>query len=259
MPSSEGRRSQPARPVLVIGKDQALRERLHRVLESPEHAVLTVLTVDDALKLMKHDWPGVVLVDLQRLEAPSHEVVNRLRAVDATLPIIFFKDAQEPPGAVAEQAQAVLPREVADQALITEVRRWLNQSHSTAATRWPGSILVVDNEPKICHILQEFLQSHGFSVITADSGASAIEAVRRSSPSVVLLDIAMPGMDGLTALQQIKHLRPATTVIMVTGLEEEQLMNRALSLGAYDYVLKPFNLDYLETTLLSKVLIGHAP
>ena len=69
----------------------------------------------------------------------------------------------------------------------------------------------------------------------------------------------MPGMDGLTALQQIKRLRPATTVIMVTGLEEEQLMNRALALGAYDYILKPFNLEYLETTLLSKVLIGRAP
>lgn len=256
MPSSQGRRNPT---VLVIGKDPALRDRLHRVLAGETSSVLTVLTIDDALNVMKHEWPAVVLVDPPPTDAETHALVSRLRAVNAALPIIVFSTTQPLAERVATQVQAVLRRDASDETLLAEVRRWRSPPSRQSGTRWPGSILVVDNEPKIRQILQQFLHDHGFAVATADSGAAAVEAVKQSSPSVVLLDIAMPGMDGLAALRQIKALRPATTVIMVTGLEEEQTMGQALALGADDYVLKPFNLEYLETTVLSKLLIGHTP
>jgi CheY-like chemotaxis protein len=93
-------------------------------------------------------------------------------------------------------------------------------------------------------------------VTTVGSGEEALKSLERLSPTVVLLDIKMPGMDGLVTLKKIKTLRPNTTVIMITGLHEEGTIDQALALGALDYITKPFSREYLETTLLSKILLG---
>jgi DNA-binding response OmpR family regulator len=125
--------------------------------------------------------------------------------------------------------------------------------------RGPGTVLVVDDEPTLLAILQEFLQLHGFTVVTAASGEEAIQQVERQSPAVALLDFQLSGMDGLVTLRKLKSLRPDLVVIMMTGLDEEQLMADALKLGAHDYIMKPFDLEYLESTLLTKVLLGKTP
>ena len=128
---------------------------------------------------------------------------------------------------------------------------------STRHERWPCRILVVDDEPKLRAILEQFLTLRGFCVSAASSGNEALGLLERDpSGMTVLLDVSMPGMDGLLVLKKIKASHPHVNVIMVTGLEEEQIMQEALTLGASDYITKPFNFEYLETVLLSKLLLG---
>src|SRR3989338_3761800 len=71
---------------------------------------------------------------------------------------------------------------------------------------WPGIILVVEDEPKLRGVMEEFLTLRGFTVYTAASGDEALQLCRRRVPTTVLLDIRMPGMDGLLALKQLKAL-----------------------------------------------------
>ena len=97
------------------------------------------------------------------------------------------------------------------------------------------------------------------STLAAGSGEEALEVCQGSNPTIVLLDINLPGLNGLQTLEALKALKPSLPVIMITALEEEDVLQEALAHGANDYILKPFNLEYLETTLLTKILLGHTP
>ena len=110
----------------------------------------------------------------------------------------------------------------------------------------PGRVLIVDDEPAVRQLLGEFLSSRGYEVLQAADGLEAIATVESGKPDLVLLDVAMPGMDGVETLRQISVTAPATRVIMVTANTDISLTSRLLALGAVDYIPKPFDLDYLE-------------
>ncbi len=115
-------------------------------------------------------------------------------------------------------------------------------------------ILVVDDEIEQCNVLKKFLSLKGYEVDTATSGSAAIDKVKQVRPHIVLLDIRMPEMDGIEVLQEIKKADPAVGVIMVTGVTDHEEAKKTLELGAYDYITKPVDFDYLETVLMVKIV-----
>jgi CheY-like chemotaxis protein len=115
-------------------------------------------------------------------------------------------------------------------------------------------ILCVDDEPMNLMIIEVNLMAQGYEVHKANDGLSAIQMVKDISPQLVLLDIMMPGMDGIATLKEIKKIDPNVPVIMVTGVTDEGIAKNAVNDGAYDYVTKPIDFDYLNTTILIKLL-----
>jgi len=105
------------------------------------------------------------------------------------------------------------------------------------------TILVVDDEKDIRISLTGILEDEGYQVLTADSGVGALECARQELPDLVLLDIWMPGMDGLETLERIKVLFPQLTVIMISGHGTIETAVRATKLGAFDFIEKPLSLD----------------
>lgn len=120
--------------------------------------------------------------------------------------------------------------------------------------RMPGRILVVDDEESIVGLLKEFLTSKGYEVDTATNGQTAIAKMKEMRPHIVLLDIIMPGMNGFDTLKEMKKIDPAIAVIMATAVSDEIVANRTIELGAYDYIMKPIDLNYLETVILAKLV-----
>jgi DNA-binding NtrC family response regulator len=115
-------------------------------------------------------------------------------------------------------------------------------------------ILVVDDEVEVCKVLKEFLASKGYEVHTALDGSTAISKVKEVRPHIVLLDIIMPGMGGIDVLKEIKGIDHRVGVIMVTAVADHELARRAIELGAYDYITKPMDLNYLETVVMVKII-----
>ena len=115
-------------------------------------------------------------------------------------------------------------------------------------------LLVVDDEIEVCNALNEFLSIKGYQVFTALNGQEALSIVAAKQPHIVLLDIIMPGMGGIETLEAIKKIAPLTGVVMITALTDEALGNKALKLGADDFITKPVDLDYLETVLMVKIV-----
>lgn len=106
-------------------------------------------------------------------------------------------------------------------------------------------ILIVDDEAANREILQELLQYGGYSIKTADSGITALSVIEEFKPHVVLLDIRMPGMDGIQCLRQIKENHPSTEVLMMSGFASGEIAKKSLELGAYDFMDKPINFEHL--------------
>jgi DNA-binding response OmpR family regulator len=115
-------------------------------------------------------------------------------------------------------------------------------------------VLVVDDNVTVCNVLEEFLRSRGYDVYTALDGPNAIAKVKELRPHIVLLDIIMPGMGGIEVLKEIKRIDPSVGVIMLTGVGDDELGRRTLELGAYEYITKPINFDYLENALMVKTI-----
>ena len=104
-------------------------------------------------------------------------------------------------------------------------------------------ILVVDDEQLIRWTLQKSLEKAGYGVLLAETGEEALQKVKEEAPDVVLLDINLPDMDGYKVLEQALKIDPAIIPIMVTALEDVDLVVRAIRLGALDYITKPFDFN----------------
>ena len=108
-----------------------------------------------------------------------------------------------------------------------------------------GKILVVDDEPEVRLVLTEFLESRGYEVTAAGSGAEALAMVDAAKPHVVLLDVSMPDMDGMETLKRLAASNPGLPIIMVTANADVDVTSRLIAMGAADYIPKPFDLEYL--------------
>lgn len=127
------------------------------------------------------------------------------------------------------------------------------------AARRRGLVLVVEDEGEARTVLARFLSSRGYAVLEAADGSGAISLALKKKPDIVLLDIAMPGKDGLEVLKELAPAMPDTGFIMVTANEDEELARSCLECGAFDYVTKPVNLDSLARSIKARLLVRKPP
>ena len=112
------------------------------------------------------------------------------------------------------------------------------------------NILIADDEEAIQKLLAKFLQKEGYRLFTAINGEEAVDIVKKNPVDLAILDMVMPEMDGVEALQQIKVLDPTIEVLMITGKSNVHLLRKVLfEYGAYDYLLKPFDMMEFKLTI----------
>ncbi|MFQ5803063.1 MAG: sigma-54-dependent transcriptional regulator [Candidatus Methylomirabilales bacterium] len=112
-----------------------------------------------------------------------------------------------------------------------------------------AKVLIVDDEADMRWLLTGVLREQGFEIITAEDGQAALERVRMDEPSVILLDLKMPRLSGMEALEKIKAIDPLVPVIILTAYGEISSAVQAMRLGAYDYLTKPFRNDDILFTI----------
>jgi len=116
-------------------------------------------------------------------------------------------------------------------------------------------ILVVDDEPSMRESLNDWLKEDGYRVGLAASGQEAIDMARKDPWDVILLDLKMPGMDGLRALKGLKEVRPDAEVLMMTAYATVETAVQAMKEGAFDYLVKPFDPNEVEVQI--KKILAH--
>lgn len=105
---------------------------------------------------------------------------------------------------------------------------------------YKANILVVDDDMSVCKSVAAVFKKEAFTVDMVYSGEEAVRAVKDNNYAVVIVDLMMPGMSGLDVIQELKKKKPDLTIIMITGYPSIQTAVKAIKLGAYDYIPKPF-------------------
>jgi CheY-like chemotaxis protein len=250
--------------ILVIDDETSMRELCYDLLARRGYTVLTAGSGPQAMEILKGHRPQLILLDSALSQASTLDLARNIREFDDAIPIILLKSAAD--DAIAEEERKRLrldeavSKEVGVELFVKGLDAAIKRAQEAAAhaardVRVHGTLLVVDDDPQVQKLLKWFFESKGLRVIVAGSGEEGLKALAQR-PLAVMLDINMPGMDGLVALKKIKAAQPSLTVIVASGMGEEKVVREALDAGAYDYVSKPFNLEYLESVVLTKVLLG---
>ena len=251
---------------MVVDDETTMREMLYDVLNRRGYDVLAVNSGAQALELLKTQRPQLILMDVGMPGMSGLEVAKTIRTFDDEVPILLVRGTGDPEVSPDELKRLaitdVLRKELGIELFVKGLDASLKQLQQRpkvagvqGAAHVPGTLLIVDDDDKVQQLLKRFFESRGLRVVIASSGEEALMAMKQK-PLAVLLDVNMTGMDGLMTLKKIKAIQPDLPVIMASGVGEEPTVREALEAGAYDYVMKPFNLEYLETVVLTKILLG---
>lgn len=119
-------------------------------------------------------------------------------------------------------------------------------------------ILVIDDDPAVTSLLKRGLSYEGYAVDTAASGADGLALARERYPALVILDVMMPGLDGLEVLRRLRAADPKLPVLLLTARDADADQVRGLESGADDYVVKPFRFEVLAARVRTLLRRGHA-
>jgi len=138
---------------------------------------------------------------------------------------------------------------IVDESTPSVGKQALQPTSMMLAHQKPRSILIVDDDANFRLLLRLALKSTPYQLFEAHNGEQTLELLRTLSPEVILLDICMPGMDGITLLRQIRKTNRQSTIFMTSGLCTKEWIKAATDAGANGYFTKPFRINELHEAL----------
>ena len=141
----------------------------------------------------------------------------------------------------------------------SQSHRWIRKKSyekNKGVTRMT-QILIVDDAEFLRVRISKMLVGEGFEVSEAENGLKAIESYKTKKPDMVLMDVTMPEMDGLTALKELRKIDPNAKVVMLTALGQESVVLEAVKSGAKDFIVKPFDRDRVMSAINKLLGIGN--
>lgn len=246
--------------ILMSSPDSGFRNRYFTLL-TPAYDFLAVSKRDRLIEIIQSEKPALVFLEIES----NSESFNRLQKLThffETVPMIVFLSSITPEiekAGFAAGAKEVLSKNLEETQILDLIQKFLVPKKTLLSPSEPkeDKILIVDDEESIRSLLQTFFNGKGHKTLAAKNGEEAIRIVQSERPSVVLLDMNMPGgMNGLETLRRIKEVDPEIGVVMATGVGDEEIAKQAQQYGAYHYVLKPFDLKYMELVVLTRMTLA---
>lgn len=250
--------------MLVLEGEASFRELLKDMLIQAGHEVHVAQTAMQALLLVRELRLRIVLVNLQEPARQGLQLLEDLRSLPDRPRVVAFTRVERPE--IERQARwlgaAYLlltgsDRDTLKPPLMRAIHSALQQRPASPVTvnGEPVRVLIVDDEAEIRELLQEYLTRRGHDVATAGDGAEALQEIDRYRPHLMLLDLVMPGTDGLEVLRRLKAQAKKPGIIIVTALDDPGIAEQARSLGTFDYLIKPIDLDQLDVSIRAQVAI----
>ncbi len=252
--------------ILVVDDELMVCDLLRTVLARRGYEVITTTDPREAAGLYQQHRPDVTLLDLAMPEVDGIGVLKDIHALDPQAAVMMLTGrGSEEMETRARQLGVTdfLRKGFSLEVLVKTMDRVLQQSAlapstlSTGAQAAKGSpasqggpvILVVDDEEMIRSLLGQFLTLRGYQIRLAQDGSEALAMVAQEPPQMVILDMYMPGMNGVEVLRELRARQYAGGVVALTASQDEKLLQQTLNLGSVDVLGKPVDLERLDLVL----------
>jgi PAS domain S-box-containing protein len=244
------------RPIILVANDDRdmLELTTQQIRERGFGSVLTAEEGDTAIELTRHYRPDLVISDVSMPRVDGFQICRILKSPLFTgselIPVILtsatYRDviAEQVARSVKAFAYLQQPHEVATLHRLVDLAlgRAEPQITDRHLLRFLGTIAVVDDDPDVVRLLERILETEGWRVVSATSGAGAKPLLHETRVQLVLLDYSLPDINGLEMLKWIRDLQPEAVVIMITANTNEDVLIDLIKNGADDYIRKPFDL-----------------
>lgn len=248
--------------ILIIDDSSSLTAFLRDILSRKGYAVHAMNDAAAGAKHFKNQKPDLVFLGVGAGKDDAFALAGQLREIKPETPVVALSDAPSKDlegKAAAAGCASVIFRGLKPEAFLQKVLEACAAhaplSLEGALETTKGRLLVVDDETIIRDVLARFFKRKGYSVSTAKNGKEALEMVKKERPHLMLLDIRMPEMDGFEVLRRLRDVDREVAVMMITANTDLGEAQKTIEMGACDYIVKPFHLDYLETTVMAKLLL----
>ena len=246
--------------VLCVDDDPSVLELLNDFLTGQGYDVITASNGVEAFLQVKQCKPQVVIMDLFMPQLGGLGALGRMKALQPDLGVILISGVDTALDLVSESGLAVTAAlnkplnlsQLLDALALAGTPAPVALASNAAADRKPpvrARLLVTDDEIEMRKLLSEHCRGKGYEVLEAADGEEALARVPEYRADIVLLDLMMAGIGGMETLRRIRTVSPDSRVIIVTAVEQLESAQEALTLGAADYVTKPFSFQELDAVL----------
>lgn len=257
--------------VLVVDDDDYVRDLIVDYLRARGLEAVEAENGLEALLKFRQTRPQAVVLDILMPRLGGLRALQRIRSLDqgtAVIVVTGTMDTELRKQVLASGATAILTKPIhlkdlwaalggpdgwADEAVEAHAARPGPVSPIDGSTS--GRILIVDDEEDVRTVLEQVIARQGYETRSAADGQSALRMIRENPPDVVLLDINLPGLTGVDALEAVHTLAPNIKVIMMSGAASFELAKETLAHGAFDFVAKPPDMKALAHTLHAALLM----
>ncbi|MDQ4069139.1 MAG: response regulator [Actinomycetota bacterium] len=248
--------------ILVAEDEEHIASLLRKALTKHGFDITVAGDGAAALELLTAEPFDLLILDLGLPRIDGEEVLRTLRGRGHTLPVVVLTardDVRDKVEALEGGADDYVTKPFSVHELLARVRARLRQPATAVSVR-PGGpqepagadrvddapagpqrrVLIVEDEPRIGAFLSRGVRSGGFEVVLAEDGEVGLFLVRTEPYDVVVLDLHLPGKDGIDVLSAVREARPGIPVVILTGQDSPEVRERALAAGAAMFITKPF-------------------
>jgi DNA-binding response OmpR family regulator len=247
--------------ILIADDDLRVRELYYDLLTKKGYQVITAPGGAEAVEYSAKESPDLVLLDINMPGMDGIDALRKIKEADLSTKVVMLTGLEQ---SVLENearnsgAAGFLRKSLDIQVILSIIDEMFVAGNKPHTAILGKTVLIVDDEPQIRSLLRDFLKKKGYAPQTAADGFEAIQKLNDVKPDIILLDMRMPGMDGMATLTKIREIDKKVAVIMITAVEDQTVAENAMRLGAYDYILKPIDLAYLDLCLLTKFFLSGA-
>ncbi|MFQ5714408.1 MAG: response regulator [Candidatus Scalinduaceae bacterium] len=236
--------------ILVVDDEFSTRETLKGVLEDRGYKVDTAEDGHTAIEMAKKTHFDIMFIDVVMPGIDGLQTLEEIKKVDPKTKVIIMTghDIESlVEKAVSRGASTCIPKPIDDMDELLQLLQTVKEDLVRT------NILVVDDEFSTRETLKGVLEDRGYQVAAAEDGLTAIEMAKKTHFDIMFIDVVMPGIDGFQTLEEIKKIDPKTKLVMMTGHEIEDFIEKAISLGAFAYISKPIDMvELLQLIIKSK-------
>jgi CheY-like chemotaxis protein len=229
--------------ILIVDDQSGIRMTLKRILEKRGYQISVAESGEEALEAVRKQRFQLVLMDIRMQGMTGVDAFIQIKQISPKTVVILmtaYAVEEEIRRAIREGAHAVIYKPFDMEKLLALIAECLDGK---------SLVLVVDDRLEDRRIIRSILEDRGYKVVESHSGEDCVQKIVEHRFQIVILDIRLPGIDGMETLRQIRGMRPGTAVMIVTAYPNEEELIEAMKGGSLAYLRKPFDVTELLSML----------